>query len=87
MVATSVIPGIARTSARFSTDRTLPLIVGGLHTIVGRAPGMFRSIAKVLRPVTASSASIRFWGLPMTVNSDRGLSVTETCSVCVLAAR
>jgi hypothetical protein len=38
MTATSVIPGIRRTSRRFATERTVPLIVGGGHTIVGFTP-------------------------------------------------
>ena len=57
--ATSVMPGIARTSAALRTDRTVPLIVGGRHTIVGSAPGTSRSMANFLRPVTAARASTR----------------------------
>ena len=52
---------------------TVPLIVGGRQTIVGSAPGTSRSIANCLRPVTMSSASIRFCGVPTTSKSDVGL--------------
>lgn len=82
----SVMPGIARTSARFSTERTVPLIVGGRHTIVGSASGTRRSIANVLRPVTASSASILPRPVPMTVNSEGSFSTTETWLVATPAA-
>ncbi|WP_440902101.1 hypothetical protein, partial [Actinosynnema sp.] len=64
--ATSVTPGIARTCARLSTVDTRPLVVGGRHTVVGFAPGASRSIVNRLRPVTASSASTRVQGVPMT---------------------
>ena len=69
-----------------ATDRTVPLIVGGRQTMVGRASGTSRSMANFLRPVTMSSASTRPRGVPMTVNSDRGFSATATCRVRSLAA-
>jgi hypothetical protein len=81
-----VTPGIARTSARFATDPTVPLMVGARHTIVGLAPATSRSIANVLRPVTASRASMRFRGVPMTVKAAVGVSSTATGSVRVAAA-
>jgi hypothetical protein len=64
MTATSVMPGIARTSAVLSTPSARPLIVGGLQTIVGSAPGTSRSMANFLVPVTMSRASIRRWSVP-----------------------
>ena len=60
MIATSVMPGMALTWARFRTAWAVPLIVGGRQTIAGLAFGTFSSIAKRLRPVTMSSASTRF---------------------------
>ena len=86
MTATSVIPGIALTAARFATDRTVPLIVGGRQTIVGSALGTARSIVNVLRPVTASSASIRFCGVPISANADVGFSCTDNGVVVAAAA-
>ena len=68
MIATSVIPGIAFTRAMFLTASAVPLIVGGLHNIVGNAPGTSRSIANCLRPVTMSSASILRCGVPTSRN-------------------
>jgi hypothetical protein len=50
------------------------LIVGGRHTIVGSAPGTSRSIANSLRPVTMSSASRRFCGVPIRSKSDCAFS-------------
>ena len=65
------------TSARLLIFLGLPLIVGGRATIVGLASGTTsRSIANCLRPVTMSSASIRFCAVPSTVNADAGLSST-----------
>ena len=64
MIATSVTPGIAFTAAAFLTDSAVALIVGGRQSIVGSASGTSRSIANCLRPVTASSASIRRCGVP-----------------------
>ena len=59
ITATSVTPGMARISPRLATEPTLPLIVGGRHTMVGMASGTFRSSVNRLRPVTAARASIR----------------------------
>lgn len=83
---TSVTPGMAVTSARLATAPGLPLMVGGRQTMVGFAPGTSRSIANFLRPVTASRASIRSWGRPMTVKSSRAVSRTSTGSERVAAA-
>lgn len=77
-VTTSVTPGMARTSARLATERTVPLMVGGRQTMVGRASGTWRSIANFLRPVTASRASTRRCPVPMTRNRARSLRVTAT---------
>ena len=42
-MATSVTPGIARTSSSLPIDTGTPLMVGGRQTIVGRASGTWRS--------------------------------------------
>ena len=86
MSATSVIPGMALTCARFLTERGVPLIVGGRQTIVGLAFGTSSSIAKRLRPVTMSSASTRFCGVPTTRNCERDLSCALTVAVSDTAA-
>lgn len=75
--ATSVMPGMACTAATFCTETTVPLIVGGRQIIAGIAPATLTSIANCLRPVTASRASIRFCGVPMTLKADAALRVTE----------
>ena len=86
IVARSVTPGIRLTLAALLIDRTVPLIVGARHTMVGQASGMSRSVANSFWPVMASSASTRPCGLPMILNSDSGLSSTATCLSCRLAA-
>ena len=86
MIATSVIPGIAWTAARLRTALRLPLIVGGRHSIVGSAPGTSRSIANCLRPVTASSASIRRCGVPTSLSCDCGLSFAAAGLLSLTAA-
>lgn len=83
---TSVIPGIARSAARLLIERSVPLIVGGLATMVGFAFGICRSIANCLRPVTMSWASTRLRGFPITLNSDGDLSCADTVIVLALAA-
>ena len=64
----------------------MPLIVGGRQTIVGLAFGTSSSIAKRLRPVTMSSASTRFCGVPTTRNCERDLSCALTVAVFDTAA-
>lgn len=86
ITTTSVIPGIANTSAAFRTPRAVPLIVGGLQTIAVLAPGMGRSRANFFSPVTAARASTRVRGVPMMPNCERGLRVTSTVSTVTLAA-
>jgi hypothetical protein len=61
-------------------------MVGGRHTMVGKASGMSKSVTNCLRPVTMSSPSVRFVGLPMILNSDSGLSWTSSCRFVWLAA-
>jgi hypothetical protein len=80
-IATSVMPGMASTADRLLTDRTVPLMVGGRHVIVGIAPGTSRSIANFLRPVTAASASMRLCGVPTTVKSGASVNCTEASVV------
>jgi hypothetical protein len=77
MITTSVTPGMALTAARLPADCTVPLIVGGRHTIVGNALATFTSIANLLRPVTMSRASTRPRAVPITVNFDGSLSCTR----------
>src|SRR4051794_3541397 len=84
--ATSVTPGMARTAAAFATLITVPLMVGGRHTMAGSAPGTTWSMAKVLRPVTMSTASTRVCGVPMTLNALVTLRVTGNDCVVVAAA-
>ena len=84
--ATSVMPGIASTSAWLRTALGLPLIVGGRQTIVGLASGTSRSRAYFFLPVTALRASSRRCGVPITVNSEAGLRSTVTDRVRSVAA-
>jgi hypothetical protein len=87
MIATSVIPGIALTVARFETDNAVALIVGERHNIVGSAPGTSMSIANRFAPVTISSASILGCGLPTRLNCDRGFRRAWTIVVFDTAPR
>jgi hypothetical protein len=84
--ATWVTPGIASTSARLRIRFGVPLSRGARQIIAGSAPGTCRSSANFLRPVTASSASVRPCGFPITSKSADALSVTSTCRVVVEAA-
>ena len=84
--ATWVTPGIARTSAWLRSRLGVPFSVGGRQTMVGRAPGTSRSVVNFLAPVTASRASIRLRGVPMTVCCSRVRSSTSTFFVFGLAA-
>ena len=78
---TCVTPGIALTFAALRTLTGLPLRAGARHTIVGSAFLTLRSMANVLRPVTASSASIRRCGVPTTLRSRDSSRVTSTSRV------
>ena len=78
---TCVTPGIVLTLAALRTLTGLPFRAGARHTMVGSAFLTLRSIAKVLRPVTASSASIRRCGVPTTVRSRDSSRVTFTSRV------
>src|SRR3954465_12143269 len=84
MTPTCVTPGIDRTCEMLLTHLTVPLIVGGRHTIVGSAPGTWWSIVNFLRPVTASRASTRLYGLPITLKLEAGARVTPTSLVVSL---
>lgn len=82
---TSVTPGMRATAPRLSTARTRPLIVGARQTIVGRAPGTSRSIAKRFSPVTIDRPSIRAWSLPRSFSALVGFSVGRTTAFCETA--
>ena len=87
MTATSVMPGMARIALALFSDTTVPLMVGGRTTMVGSAPGTCRSMANCFCPVTMSSASMRFCGVPRIRNVEGDLSSGRaTRCVRVLAA-
>ena len=54
--------------------------------MVGSAFGTSRSMVNTLVPVTEASASVRFWGVPMSVKADAGLSWTLNELAWVAAA-
>ncbi len=85
-MATFRTPGIARISRLLRSRLGVPLSVGGRQTIVGSAPGTWRSIAKSFCPVTARRASSRLRGWPMTEKSVAALSSTWTGRSVALAA-
>ena len=77
-IAMSWTPGSPDTWARLSSRFGVPLSVGARQTIVGSASLTRRSVVNVFLPVTASSASSRFWPTPTTRNALASLRVTST---------
>ena len=84
--ATWVTPGSCRMAAWLLSRFGVPPWVGARQTMVGRASGTSRSVVNFFAPVTASRASVRLSGLPMTLNSRLGRSRTSTASTTWLAA-
>src|SRR4029453_9214961 len=82
---TTTTPGIWG-AADASYALTLPLIVGGLTTTVGRASGTSMSSAYFAAPVTMLRASIRGVEVPMRRYSDEGFGSVDTAGWSTLAA-
>src|SRR5215213_6376751 len=82
---TATTPGIW-TAADASYDFTLPLIVGGLITTVGKASGTSISSAYFAAPVTMLRASMRVVAVPMRRYCEEDFGSVDTAGRSTLAA-